>query len=59
MELHTLGVDGGYTQDDVIVLARIFTGWSVFFARPGCDPGDRFVQKPISGDPPVRWHPGE
>ena len=28
MELHTLGVDGGYTQDDVIVLARIFTGWS-------------------------------
>lgn len=29
MELHTLGVDGGYTQDDVIVLARIFTGWGV------------------------------
>ena len=28
MELHTLGVDGGYTQDDIIVLARIFTGWS-------------------------------
>ena len=27
MELHTLGVDGGYTQDDVIALARIFTGW--------------------------------
>ena len=28
MELHTLGVDGGYSQDDVIALARIFTGWS-------------------------------
>jgi uncharacterized protein (DUF1800 family) len=29
MELHTLGVDGGYTQDDVIALARILTGWSL------------------------------
>ena len=29
MELHTLGVDGGYTQDDVIVLARILTGWGL------------------------------
>jgi uncharacterized protein (DUF1800 family) len=29
MELHTVGVDGGYTQDDVIQLARILTGWSV------------------------------
>ena len=27
MELHTLGVDGGYTQDDVITLARVLTGW--------------------------------
>ena len=27
MELHTLGVDGGYTGDDVAELARIFTGW--------------------------------
>jgi uncharacterized protein (DUF1800 family) len=27
MELHTLGVDGGYTQQDVIALARILTGW--------------------------------
>ncbi len=33
MELHTLGVDGGYTQDDVIAVARAFTGWTVF------DPG--------------------
>ena len=29
MELHTLGVDGGYTQDDVETLARILTGWGV------------------------------
>jgi uncharacterized protein (DUF1800 family) len=27
MELHTLGVDGGYTQQDVTTLARILTGW--------------------------------
>ncbi|HUB94477.1 MAG TPA: DUF1800 domain-containing protein [Stellaceae bacterium] len=29
LELHTLGVDGGYTQDDVEALARILTGWSL------------------------------
>lgn len=29
MELHTLGVDGGYTQADVIALAHILTGWTV------------------------------
>jgi uncharacterized protein (DUF1800 family) len=29
MELHTLGVDGGYTQEDVIEVARAFTGWSI------------------------------
>ncbi len=33
MELHTLGVDGGYTQADVITLARILTGWGL--RRPG------------------------
>ncbi|MBE9208594.1 DUF1800 domain-containing protein [Nostoc sp. LEGE 06077] len=32
MELHTLGADGGYSQQDVITLARIFTGWGI--ARP-------------------------
>ncbi|OYE02361.1 DUF1800 domain-containing protein [Nostoc sp. 'Peltigera membranacea cyanobiont' 232] len=32
MELHTLGVDGGYTQQDVIALARILSGWG--FSRP-------------------------
>jgi uncharacterized protein (DUF1800 family) len=29
LELHTLGVDGGYTQDDVRALAMILTGWSI------------------------------
>ena len=30
MELHTLGVDGGYTQQDVISVARAFTGWTIY-----------------------------
>ena len=38
MELHTLGVNGGYTQQDVITLARIFTGWG--FPRPRQEVGD-------------------
>ena len=29
MELHTLGVDGGYTQHDIIEVARCFTGWTI------------------------------
>ncbi len=29
MELHTLGVDGGYTQKDIVEVARCFTGWSI------------------------------
>ena len=29
MELHTLGVDGGYTQADVIEVAKAFTGWTI------------------------------
>lgn len=42
MELHTLGVDGGYTQQDVIALARIFTGWG-FRRRPSAtDTGSGF-----------------
>ncbi len=31
MELHTLGVDGGYTEDDVKEVARCFTGWTLNF----------------------------
>lgn len=29
LELHTLGVDGGYTQEDVTNFARVITGWSI------------------------------
>ena len=40
MELHTLGVNGGYTQADVIQVARILTGWTV--DRPQRGGGFRF-----------------
>lgn len=33
MELHTLGVEGGYTQKDVQEVARCFTGWTIFDPR--------------------------
>jgi uncharacterized protein (DUF1800 family) len=42
MELHTLGVDGGYTQRDVRELARVLTGWTV---DPNGDSGFRFVDR--------------
>ncbi len=35
MELHTLGVDGGYTQKDVTEIARCFTGWTIDQPRMG------------------------
>lgn len=53
MELHTLGVDGGYTQQDVIEVARALTGWTVVGGRDGegefhfdpmiHEPGDKVV----------------
>lgn len=42
MELHTLGVDGGYTQKDVTELARVLTGWSISREREGGE-GATFV----------------
>ncbi len=33
LELHTLGVDGGYGQDDVLALAKLLTGWSLEIER--------------------------
>jgi uncharacterized protein (DUF1800 family) len=35
LELHTLGVDGGYTQADVTEAARCFTGWTIFQPQRG------------------------
>ncbi len=43
MELHTLGVDGGYTQKDVTEVARAFTGWTIDQPRMGG--GFRFVPR--------------
>ncbi len=46
MELHTLGVDGGYTQKDVQEVARAFTGWSI--ERP--QRGGEFIFRPRMHD---------
>jgi len=46
MELHTLGVDGGYTQADVVSAARAFTGWTV--EKPRQD--GSFVFRPAMHD---------
>lgn len=49
LELHTLGVDGGYTQKDVIEVARAFTGWTIDrdgtfrFVTALHDPGEKVV----------------
>jgi uncharacterized protein (DUF1800 family) len=52
MELHTLGVDGGYTQHDVTEVAKAFTGWTIRQPRRGGsyefderrhEPGPKFV----------------
>ena len=51
LELHTLGVDGGYTQDDVQEVARVLTGWSLESRRRPVfhfwnrlhDPGSKLV----------------
>ena len=40
LELHTLGVDGGYTQDDIVNVARILTGWGI--ERPNQGAGFAF-----------------
>lgn len=38
LELHTLGVDAGYTQEDVIEVARAFTGWTMLPLQFGAEP---------------------
>ncbi len=51
MELHTLGVDGGYTEADVKEVARCFTGWSLRFpGDPGGDYGEFVFQPGIHDD---------
>jgi uncharacterized protein (DUF1800 family) len=59
MELHTLGVDGGYTQKDVVEVARAFTGWQ--FTRPGPRSAQEveFVFRPQLHDRGEKWVLGQ
>ena len=63
MELHTLGVDAGYTQKDVTELARVLTGWTIDGGRKGIE-GSGFVYRPPLHDVAaktvlgVRFSPG-
>jgi uncharacterized protein (DUF1800 family) len=56
MELHTLGVDGGYTQADVTAFAKVLTGWSIgggfFNAQPGV--AGEFMFRPQQHEPGVQ-----
>jgi uncharacterized protein (DUF1800 family) len=51
MELHTLGVNGGYTQADVTAFAKVITGWSIGAAGKGIagggQPGEFFFRTNI------------
>jgi uncharacterized protein (DUF1800 family) len=51
MELHTLGVDGGYTQKDVTEVARCFTGWTI--DKPRLNPQFKFDERLHDPDPKV------
>jgi uncharacterized protein (DUF1800 family) len=51
MELHTLGVDGGYTQKDVTEVARCFTGWTI--EKPRENPQFKFDEKLHDPNPKV------
>ncbi|HEX4027257.1 MAG TPA: DUF1800 domain-containing protein [Rhizomicrobium sp.] len=44
MELYSLGVDGGYTQADVVALARLLTGWSIDIQPKGAGRMARLFQ---------------
>jgi uncharacterized protein (DUF1800 family) len=43
LELHTLGVRTGYTQDDVISFANVLTGWTIIPARDNPEHGAEFI----------------
>jgi uncharacterized protein (DUF1800 family) len=51
MELHTLGVDGGYTQKDVTEVARCFTGWTI--EKPRETPQFKFDERLHDPDPKI------
>lgn len=54
LELHTLGVNGGYTQADVTEFARVLTGWRVPFAQLMAQGGASSAQDPVRFD--AAWH---
>ncbi len=61
MELHTLGVDGGYTQEDIIEVAKVLTGWTISGSGlvNGRDDDGVFVFDPllhVEGDKTVLGH---
>ncbi len=56
MELHTLGVDGGYTQKDVQEVARCFTGWTIIAPR-GAGAAAQAIMNPRIADM-IRNNPG-
>lgn len=45
MELHTLGVDGGYSQKDVTEVARVLTGWTMYGDRRGGQRMERIMER--------------
>ena len=51
MELHTLGVNGGYSQRDVTEVAKVFTGWTIEQPPKG---GPRFVFDPSRHEPGMK-----
>jgi uncharacterized protein (DUF1800 family) len=51
LELHTLGVQGGYTQADVTSLARIITGWTFAGAAGRIGEPGTFVFNPLAHEP--------
>jgi uncharacterized protein (DUF1800 family) len=51
LELHTLGVRTGYTQDDVISLAKVLTGWTILPAATNPEHGVEFVFNPRLHEP--------
>ena len=54
MELHSVGVDAGYSQTDVTEFAKAMTGWSIGGPRESPDRQGRFVFRPFGHEPGLR-----
>jgi uncharacterized protein (DUF1800 family) len=51
LELHTLGVRTGYTQDDVVSFAKVITGWTIYTTDSNPDRGGEFLFHPRMHEP--------